>query len=119
VWRRTGAADDDLLWPVRETAAWLRREMRGAEGGFYASQDADSEGVEGKFYVWTPAEVDGVLGAERAAAFCAAYAVTEAGNFEHGASVLWDLERRPRREHAGERAPGTGSPSRGSPMPGR
>jgi uncharacterized protein YyaL (SSP411 family) len=78
--------------------------MRGAEGGFYASQDADSEGVEGKFYVWTPAEVREVLGSERGDAFCAAYGVTAGGNFEHGASVLWDLARRPRADFAGERA---------------
>ena len=29
-WRRSGASDDDLLWPVRETAAFLRREMQRA-----------------------------------------------------------------------------------------
>jgi uncharacterized protein len=104
VWRRSGAADDDLLWPIRETAAWLRREMRADDGGYMASQDADSEGEEGKFYVWKPDEVRAVLGAERGDAFCAAYAVTPGGNFEHGASSLWDLARAPRERFAADRA---------------
>jgi uncharacterized protein YyaL (SSP411 family) len=103
VWRRSGARDEDLAWPVHETAAWLRREMTGAEGGLYASQDADSEGHEGRFYVWTPAEVEAVLGRERAAAFCRAYAVSPEGNFE-GSNVLWDEARLPRTEFAAERA---------------
>ena len=101
LWRRRGG--DELLWPVRETAAWLQREMCGAEGGLYASQDADSEGEEGRFYVWTPAEVQAVLGEPRGNAFCSAYAVTHGGNFE-GRSVLWDLARGPRANFAAERA---------------
>ncbi|MFI5318621.1 MAG: thioredoxin domain-containing protein [Myxococcota bacterium] len=103
LWRQTGARDDDLWWPIAETAAWLRREMRAPDGGCYASQDADSEGVEGKFYVWTPAEVSAVLGEPRAREFCAAYAVREMGNFEH-ANVLWDERRGPRESFAPERA---------------
>src|SRR5690606_23171998 len=38
--------DDDLVWPVRETVEWLRREMAASDGGWFASQDADSEGEE-------------------------------------------------------------------------
>ncbi len=41
----------DLVWPIRETFAYLRREMRAENGAFHASQDADSEGVEGRFFV--------------------------------------------------------------------
>ncbi len=103
-WRRAGTDDEDLLWPVRETAEFLRRELTAPEGGFYASQDADSEGEEGKFYVWTPAQVESVLGAERGAAFCAAYGVTPRGNFEGGATVLHDVAREPRAQFAEERA---------------
>jgi uncharacterized protein YyaL (SSP411 family) len=103
LWRRSDPLDDDLRWPVLETAAWLAREMEEPEGGFAASQDADSEGEEGRFYVWTPAGVKDVLGDENGAAFCQAYAVTEAGNFERK-SVLWDLARGPRANFEAERA---------------
>jgi uncharacterized protein YyaL (SSP411 family) len=101
-WRRT--RDDELLWPVRETAAYLRREMTDAEGGFFASQDADSEGEEGRFFVWRPEQITAVLGDERARAFCAAYGVDARGNFEHGHSQLVDLARAPRERFEGERA---------------
>jgi uncharacterized protein YyaL (SSP411 family) len=103
-WRRRGASEDDLLWPIRETVTYLRREMAGPEGGFFASQDADSEGVEGRFFVWTPGQIEAVLGSERAAAFGKAYGVSAAGNFEHGTTQLVDLARKPRLEFAEERA---------------
>jgi uncharacterized protein YyaL (SSP411 family) len=102
-WRRSGCREEDLLWPVRETALYLRREMSAPDGGCFASQDADSEGEEGLFYVWTPAAVREVLGEERGDAFCTAYGVDEAGNFEGGTTVLHDVAREPRERFAQER----------------
>ncbi len=103
-WRRGGASDDNLLWPVRETVEYLRREMEAPDGGFYASQDADSEGEEGTFYVWTAQQIEAVLGAERSEKFCSAYGVTDHGNFEHGTTVLRDVAREDRDVLAAERA---------------
>ncbi len=100
----TASVSGDLVWPIYETVAWLRREMAAPDGGWFASQDADSEGEEGRFYVWTPAQLTERLGAERADAFAAAYGVTPSGNFEHGATQLVDIAREPRERFAAERA---------------
>jgi uncharacterized protein YyaL (SSP411 family) len=78
---------------IVETCDWVLREMVAANGGFAATYDADSEHEEGKFYVWKAAEIDAVLGAD-AAFFCAAYDVTDEGNWEHGNSIL-HRNRRP------------------------
>jgi uncharacterized protein YyaL (SSP411 family) len=66
-----------------EILDYVQREMTSPEGGFYSTQDADSEGEEGKYYLWTPEEVKAVLGEEDAALFCACFDVSERGNFEH------------------------------------
>ena len=65
-----------------ETLEYVRREMLDASGGFYSTQDADSEGEEGKFFVWTPDEVNEILGEEDAPIFNFFYDVSERGNFE-------------------------------------
>ena len=70
-----------------ETLDYVQREMTGPEGGFYSTQDADSEGEEGKFFVWTPDEVAAVLGVSDAARFDAYFDVTSDGNFE-GKNIL-------------------------------
>lgn len=72
---------------VEETLDYVIREMTHPAGGFYSTQDADSEGEEGKFFLWTPAEIKAILGEEESRIFCAAYDVTPGGNFE-GKSIL-------------------------------
>jgi uncharacterized protein YyaL (SSP411 family) len=72
---------------VEETLDYVMREMTDPAGGFYSTQDADSEGEEGKFFLWTPTEIEAVLGTKDAELFCAAYDVTSRGNFE-GKSIL-------------------------------
>ncbi|MBI1741577.1 thioredoxin domain-containing protein [Candidatus Acetothermia bacterium] len=73
---------------VEETLEYVLREMTSSEGGFYATQDADSPGGEGAFFSWIPQEPKAVLGEKEGALICEYFGVTEAGNFEHGKSVL-------------------------------
>ena len=85
-WRTTGS---ELSARVAvETCEWMLRELRTAEGGLAASLDADSDGAEGRFYVWRPAELTAALGPDDGAFAASVFGVTEAGTFEHGASVL-------------------------------
>jgi uncharacterized protein YyaL (SSP411 family) len=65
-----------------ETLDYVVREMTNPRGGFYSSQDADSEGVEGRFFVWSRTEVVDVLGEQDAAIFCDYFDITEEGNFD-------------------------------------
>ncbi|MGH7827589.1 MAG: thioredoxin domain-containing protein [Candidatus Binatia bacterium] len=67
---------------VEETTEYLLREMRHPGGGFYSTQDADSEGEEGRFFVWMPDEISRILGEEAGEIFCRMYDVSEHGNFE-------------------------------------
>ena len=71
---------------TQETLDYVLREMTDASGGFYSTQDADSEGEEGKFFIWTPKQLEAVLG-EDAEIIGRYYGVTEGGNFE-GANIL-------------------------------
>ena len=71
-----------------EILNYVLREMTSPEGGFYSTQDADSEGEEGKFYVWTRDQIKEALGKEKGTPFCAYYGVTPQGNFERGTNVL-------------------------------
>ena len=61
---------------------YVLREMTDPSGGFYSTQDADSEGHEGKFFVWDIGEIRSALADTAAALFCDYYNITEQGNFE-------------------------------------
>jgi uncharacterized protein YyaL (SSP411 family) len=67
---------------VNESCDYIIREMLHPDGGFYSTQDADSEGEEGKFFVWTPDEINRVIGEDAGEVFGRIYDVSEHGNFE-------------------------------------
>ncbi|HUQ62881.1 MAG TPA: thioredoxin domain-containing protein [Acidimicrobiales bacterium] len=83
-WKVTG--EDRYLQVLSETIDYVRRDLRHPAGGFFSSEDADSEGEEGKFYVWQLAELQEHVGsgADVAADW---WGVSASGNFE-GSNIL-------------------------------
>jgi len=76
---------------VEETLDYVLREMtcvgrRPDAGGFYSTQDGDSEGEQGRFFVWTVDEVDALLGQKDSVLFRVYFDVTEAGNASTGSA---------------------------------
>lgn len=61
---------------------YVLRDMTSEEGGFYSSEDADSEGEEGKFYLWTTKEIEDILGKEDGKFYCELYDIRSKGNFQ-------------------------------------
>ena len=83
-WQVTG--NEFFRTITEEILDYVVREMLDPAGGFYSTQDADSEGEEGKFFVWTPDQIWEVLRND-ADSFMDAYGVTPGGNFE-GKNIL-------------------------------
>ncbi len=82
-WQVSGS--DRYRRVAEDTLVYLERELRHPQGGFFSSQDADSEGEEGTFFAWTWDELVELVGEQGARAFGA----TPEGNWEHGRNVLW------------------------------
>ncbi|HWJ11822.1 MAG TPA: thioredoxin domain-containing protein [Nocardioides sp.] len=92
LYARLGTEQGDRV--ATETADFIIRELRTAEGGFASALDADSVGEiggnaeEGLFYVWTPTQLVAELGPDDGAWAAEIFGVTAQGTFEHGTSTL-------------------------------
>ena len=84
-WLATG--DGEYRRIAEETLDYVVREMTHPEGGFYSTQDADSEGEEGKFFLWDAAEIGSILAPDEAAVALRHWGVVDGPNFE-GRSIL-------------------------------
>ncbi len=73
---------------VRETAAFLGRDMGHPEGGFFSAIDAETGGFEGGFHVWTATQLRAVLGPEDFAFLAPIYGFDGAPFFEGDYYVL-------------------------------
>ncbi|MBS1911172.1 MAG: thioredoxin domain-containing protein [Bacteroidetes bacterium] len=80
--------DPFLEGVIRQTIAYLERDLMNSDGLFYSAEDADSEGEEGTFYVWTLRQLAELLTESEQVAMQLRYGLTAEGNFEHGRNVL-------------------------------
>ncbi len=79
---------------AEKTAAYILHEMTSPDGGFFSSQDADSDGEEGKYYLFTPEEIIKILGNEDGKRINQQLDITKKGNFE-GKSIPNRLKSAP------------------------
>ncbi len=67
---------------LRQTLAFVERDVTAPEGGYYSALDADADGEEGRSYVWTDKEIDAALGdKDDAALFKRVYGADGEPNF--------------------------------------
>ena len=69
-----------------EIIGYVERDLTSNDGGFFSSEDADSEGVEGAFYVWKFEELSSLLSADDLLRFKELYDLWESGNFRDEAT---------------------------------
>jgi uncharacterized protein len=79
---------------AKSAARWIMEAMESPRGGFFATEDADSEGEEGKFFVFSVEDFEAALSGDDEALVVARlfFGVTAQGNFEHsGQTVLSEV----------------------------
>jgi hypothetical protein len=83
------SGDETFAAAARDIFAYVLRDLRDPEGGFYSAEDADSPNPEdpghsgeGAFYIWSWDEIQRLLGIETAAIFARHYGVEPGGNVE-------------------------------------
>jgi len=76
-----------LAETAQEIVAYVQRDLRHRDGGFFSAEDADSYAAlgddhkrEGAFYVWKAAEIDELLGKEDGSIFRYGYGARRDGN---------------------------------------
>jgi uncharacterized protein len=84
-WQATG--DPEYRRVTQEILDYVVREMTHPDGGFYSTQDADSEGEEGKFFLWDRPEIEALLDPEAARVALHYWGVADGPNFE-GRNIL-------------------------------
>jgi len=80
--------DPEIERVIRRTVAFLEREMRDPNGGFWSAIDAETSGSEGAFYVWRKAELKRVLGREDEAFLAPILGFANEPNFEGEQYIL-------------------------------
>ena len=72
---------EEFAKTAKEIMTYVLRDMTAKTGGFFSSEDADSEGEEGRFYLWEWNELKEVLNDEEFDVTARVYGLEESGNF--------------------------------------
>ncbi|MBI5231572.1 MAG: thioredoxin domain-containing protein, partial [Coriobacteriales bacterium] len=84
---------DEIARTVRQTAAFLARDLDAGEGAYYSSLDAETSGVEGATYTWTWGELGDALTDAELELASRHLGASERGNW-HSKSILTRLDGR-------------------------
>jgi uncharacterized protein len=74
---------------VQETAAFVERDLRATNGGFYSSLNADTKEGEGEFYAWHDKEFKDKSSINNPDLIAAYFNTSEKGNWEKNKNVLY------------------------------
>ena len=79
-----------MLLRLEKSLTYVQRDLADLNGGFFSSQDADTEGEEGKYYLWTMDEVLDILEPADAELAVHIYGLKPEGNFpgSQGKNIL-------------------------------
>jgi len=87
--------DDFLAGTASEILEYVLRDMTSPDGGFYSSEDADSQGSEGAFYTWTIPEMSAVLSVDELSLAETYWNAAGSSHILHqsGSAVISDFDR--------------------------
>ena len=70
---------------------FLNEQLKGVNGLYYSSIDADSEGEEGKYYVWNFEELNAILPFKNNQEFYKHFSITTSGNWENHNNIFYKI----------------------------
>ena len=76
---------------ISDTIRFLNEQLRGENGLYYSSIDADSEGEEGKYYTWDFKELNSLIPYKQNQEFYNHFSITPLGNWENNKNILFKI----------------------------
>ena len=74
---------------VSDTIHFLNEQLKGDNGLYFSSIDADSEGEEGKYYTWEFEELNSIIPYKENQDFFNHFSITSNGNWENNNNILF------------------------------
>jgi uncharacterized protein YyaL (SSP411 family) len=76
---------------INDMIQFINQQLKGDNGLYYSSIDADSEGEEGKYYVWNYEELNSILPFKTNQEFYNHFSITSNGNWENQNNILFKI----------------------------